>query len=41
VLVSEAGTWTILVTAPSGTSCAVASGEAWQSLPLTVAGTDS
>lgn len=26
---SETGTWTILVTRPDGTACAVAAGEAW------------
>jgi hypothetical protein len=30
VLASENGSWTIIVTLPNGTSCVVASGEAWQ-----------
>ena len=30
VFVSERGTWTILVSSPSGRSCVVAAGEAWQ-----------
>lgn len=29
VLVSEAGTWTILLTSPSGRSCAVTAGKGW------------
>ena len=33
LLVSETGSWTILVSYPSGTSCVVASGEAWANLP--------
>ena len=32
VLASKGGTWTILVTQPNGTSCVVATGEAWQGL---------
>jgi hypothetical protein len=30
VLASDNGSWTIIVTLPNGTSCVVASGEAWQ-----------
>ena len=30
VVVSEAGSWTIIVTLPSGVSCGVASGESWE-----------
>jgi len=30
VLTSESGTWTIILTMPTGTSCVVASGEAWE-----------
>ncbi len=30
VLVSKAGTWTILVTSPEGKSCVVAVGENWE-----------
>jgi len=37
VLVSEHGSWTILVTSPEGESCLVASGEAWERLPLVTA----
>ena len=31
----ETGTWTILMTDPSGQSCLVAAGEAWKTVPLT------
>ncbi len=33
VLTSENGSWTILLTAPSGLACVMASGESWESLP--------
>jgi len=33
VLVSPAGSWTILVTAPAGPSCIVATGKQWETLP--------
>jgi hypothetical protein len=33
VLSSEGGTWTILMTAPSGVSCLLAAGDYWQQLP--------
>ncbi len=32
ILASKGGIWTILVTQPNGTSCVVATGEAWQGL---------
>ena len=32
VLTSDAGSWTIIVTGPDGTSCLIAAGEAWQTL---------
>ena len=32
VVVSETGSWTIIVTLPSGISCGVASGVSWESL---------
>ena len=41
LFVSGAGTWTMVVTDTSGRSCLVASGEAWQASPVTVAGLDS
>ena len=36
VFVSESGSWTVLVSEPSGRSCVVASGESWQRIPLLV-----
>ena len=33
VLTSTKGSWTILVTQPSGVTCLVASGDAWEALP--------
>ena len=41
VLTSAAGTWTILVTYPRGPTCAVATGENWETLPIVAAGTIS
>ncbi len=38
VLSSSSGTWTILITYPSGPTCMVAAGEAWDTLPLPVFG---
>lgn len=38
VLTSPSGTWTFLVTDPSGLTCMVASGESWESLPIVPAG---
>ena len=32
VLTSKKGTWTIIVTMPNGTSCVVASGDAWEDI---------
>jgi hypothetical protein len=37
ILVSKNGTWTILVTKPSGISCVVATGEAWEKIPRKLA----
>ncbi len=34
VLVSSTGTWTILVTDPNRTTCLVATGQDWESLPV-------
>lgn len=31
--ISEAGTWTLLVTVPDGTTCIVAAGDGWDELP--------
>ena len=33
VLAATSGSWTILVTKPTGVSCVVASGEAWDHVP--------
>ena len=38
VLTSPSGSWTFLVTEPSGRTCLVASGESWESLPIRPAG---
>ncbi len=32
VIVSESGSWTIIVTLPNGLSCGIASGEGWQAV---------
>ena len=34
IFTSQQGTWSLLVTAPSGVTCLVASGEAWQIPPV-------
>ncbi len=36
LFVSESGSWTVLVSDPSGRSCVVAIGESWQHIPLLV-----
>ncbi len=33
IVASKMGTWTIIVTAPTGVSCAMTAGEAWQAHP--------
>ena len=33
ILASDKGTWTIIVTVPSGQTCGLATGEAWSSAP--------
>jgi len=38
VLVAKSGSWTVIVTRPSGMSCVVATGEAWTDVPALVAG---
>lgn len=38
LLTSAVGSWTILVTAPNGTTCLVASGEAWEEIPRSAEG---
>ncbi|MCG8692806.1 MAG: hypothetical protein MI806_16515 [Minwuiales bacterium] len=37
VLASGKGTWTIILTMPNGTSCVVASGEAWEQVKEKIA----
>lgn len=37
---TDGSTWTIIVTRPEGTSCLVAAGEAWMTLPVKVKGPD-
>ena len=34
VFVSEAGTWSLMITSPNGRSCLVGAGQAWQEQPL-------
>ncbi len=36
LFVGESGSWTVLVSDPSGRSCVVVSGESWQRIPLLV-----
>ncbi len=36
LFVSEAGSWTVVVSEPNGRSCIMASGESWQQLPLLI-----
>ena len=38
VLTSSLGTWTFLVTHPSGQTCMVASGKSWETLPIETVG---
>ncbi len=38
VLTSESGTWTIIMTHPSGFTCMVTAGQAWQNLERVAAG---
>ena len=33
ILASKSGTWTVIVTAPSGTTCGIAAGETWFPIP--------
>ena len=41
LFMSPRGTWTMVITDTSGLSCITASGEAWQDVPVAVAGLDS
>ncbi len=36
LFVSESGSWTVIVSEPSGRSCVVAIGESWQRIPVLV-----
>lgn len=38
VLTSSSGTWTFLVTYPTGQTCMIASGESWETLAIKPAG---
>jgi hypothetical protein len=38
LMTSETGSWTILITQPSGVSCMVATGESWEPLPKVALG---
>ena len=38
ILTSKAGSWTVLITQPNSVSCVVASGEAWDTIPLPIKG---
>jgi hypothetical protein len=38
ILTSERGTWTILVTEPTGVTCVLAAGENWENLPRVAMG---
>ena len=37
---SKAGTWTVIVTTPSGKACIIAAGQNWQELPVKKSGDD-
>jgi hypothetical protein len=39
--VSDAGSWTMIVTTPAGQTCIAAAGQAWQSTPQQTAKTDT
>jgi len=41
IFMSPQGTWTVVVTDTSGTSCITAAGEGWQEIPIVTAGLDS
>ena len=41
IFMSQQGTWTIVITNTSGTSCITAAGEEWQDVPVAVAGLNS
>jgi hypothetical protein len=41
IFMSPQGTWTVMMTNTSGTTCIIASGENWQEIPVALAGLDS
>ena len=41
IFMSPQGTWTVLVTDTSGTTCIIATGQDWQEVPIALAGLDS
>ena len=41
ILASNSGSWTILITRPTGLTCVVAAGEAWEELPKLAAGPEA
>lgn len=41
VLTSESGTWTLMMTMPTGQTCIMAAGEHWESLPKIAMGPDA
>ena len=38
IFMSPQGTWTVLVTDTTGTSCIIATGEEWQEVPIALVG---
>jgi hypothetical protein len=41
IFMSPQGTWTVLVTDTAGTACVIATGDAWQEVPIEMTGLDS
>ncbi len=41
LMTSESGTWTLLLTMPSGKSCMIATGDNWEQSPVKAAGKDA
>ena len=39
LFVSEGGSWTLILSMPDGTSCLMADGESWETIPIPVKGT--
>ena len=38
LFVSDSGSWTLLLSLPGGTSCLIASGESWETIPIPLKG---